>query len=101
MKRKRSLGDDARGGSVAADGPLVLIVCSFAHKVGVPLGLDLYFDVRGVQSDAYQVPGYAEKTGQDPALAAKLWQDQSARQMFDGAKAKILGLLSAAIYQMV
>ena len=94
MKRKRGLGDDSRGGSVAADGPLVLIVCSFAHKVGVPLGLDLYFDVRSVQSDAYQVPGYAEKTGQDPALAAKLWQDQSARQMFDGAKAKILGLLS-------
>jgi hypothetical protein len=71
----------------------MIAACSFAHKVGVPLGFDLYFDVRGVQSDAYQVPGYAEKTGRDPALAAKLWQDESARQMFDDAKAATVALL--------
>ena len=94
---EKGAGDNGGNGGKARgrDDGLCIVLCSFAHKVGVPVGLDLYFDVRGIQSDAYQIPGYKGKTGRDPALAAKLWEDPSAQEMYENAKAATVQLLSS------
>ena len=71
-----------------------VMLTSFSHKIGVPLGLDMYFDVRGIKTAAYKVIGYKDKTGVDEVLASKLWEDEGAQNVYETLKAEILSFLS-------
>ena len=92
LQGQMKLGEDLDSPQVNAN---VLFV-SFSHKVGVPLGLDMYFDVRSVKADAYKVTGYKQKTGMNPELASRLWEDENAQKVYEATKHAVLSYISTS-----